>query len=260
MLPSYLEDLDSKIPAIQVLCALGWNYLGRDEAVTLRDGRLDRVILTGILKLWLVENSRFEAKGQVHAFSEVNIIEAIRRLTDEPFDGLVRTNEKIYNLLTLGTSLDQTIDGDRKGRSLHFIDWEHPENNVFHVTDEFEVERSRSHSKVRPDLLLFVNGIPFVVIECKRRDKDAKESRKQVDIAIEQMLRNQRKDYVPHLFQYCQLLMGTSVNDIRYGTIGTPKKIWSLWREENEDEQAITAIANTPPEGAPLFRRTLGDW
>lgn len=40
MQPSYLEDFDSKIPAIQVLCALGWQYLGRDEAMKLRDGRL----------------------------------------------------------------------------------------------------------------------------------------------------------------------------------------------------------------------------
>ena len=130
---SYLEDFDSVIPAIQVLHALGWQYLSREEALRLRNGRTDQVILTEVLKPWLEANNRIEVKGETHLFSEANIGEAIRRLKDEPFDGLVRTNEKIYHLLTLGTSLDQTIAGDRKGRSLHYIDWQRPEKNVYHV-------------------------------------------------------------------------------------------------------------------------------
>lgn len=249
---SYLEDFDSKIPAIQVLCALGWQYLGRDEAVQLRDSRLDQVVLTGVLRPWLASNARFEAKGEAQPFSEANIYEAIRRLTDEPFDGLVRTNEKIYHLLTLGTSLDQTVEGDRKGRSLHYIDWQKWHNNVFHVSDEFVVERTKSHDTARPDLVLFVNGIPFVVIECKRRDKDKAAGEKQIDIAIEQMLRNQRPDYIPHLFQYAQLLLGTSVNEIRYGTVGTPKKFWSVWKEEGAAE-TLEATVHRAANKVPSF-------
>ena len=247
---SYLEDFDSKIPAIQVLCGLGWQYLSRDEAVQLRKGRLDQVILGGILRPWLADHARFEVKGETHQFSNANISEAIRRLTDEPFDGLVRTNEKIYHLLTLGTSLDQEADGDRKGRSLHYIDWHNWKNNVFHVADEFIVERTKSHDTARPDLVLFVNGIPFVVIECKRRDKDKEAGEKQIDIAIEQMLRNQREDYIPHLFQYTQLVLGTSVNEIRYATVGIPKKFWSVWKEEGNEESlqaAVSRAANKIP-------------
>lgn len=241
---SYLEDFDSKIPAIQVLHALGWQYLSRDEALALRNGRLDQVVLTGILKPWLEKNNRIEVKGEQHLFTEANIAEAIRRLTDEPFDGLIRTNEKIYHLLTLGTSLDQTIGGDRKGRSLHYIDWKAPTNNVYHVSDEFEIERYKSHDKARPDLVLFVNGIPFVVIECKRRDRDQQAGQKQIDVAIEQMLRNQKPEYIPHLFSYAQLLLGTSVNETRYGTVGTPRKFWSLWKEEGDHHAAVHATAN----------------
>lgn len=249
---SYLEDFDSKIPAIQVLCALGWQYLGRDEAVKYRDGRLDQVVLTGVLRPWLAANARFEVQGKAQPFSEANISEAVRRLTDEPFDGLVRTNEKIYHLLTLGTSLEQAVEGDRKGRSLHYLDWKNWRNNVFHVSDEFVVERSKSHDTARPDLVLFVNGIPFVVIECKRRDKDKSAGEKQIDIAIEQMLRNQRPDYIPHLFQYAQLLLGTSVNEIRYGTVGTPKKFWSVWKEEGVAE-ALEATAHRIANKVPSF-------
>jgi type I restriction enzyme R subunit len=244
---SYLEDFDSVIPAIQVLHALGWQYLSREEALRLRNGRLDQVVLTEVLRPWLEANNRIEVKGETHLFSDANIAEAIRRLTDEPFDGLVRTNEKIYHLLTLGTSLDQTIAGDRKGRSLRYIDWE-PDpaknRNAYHVTSEFAVERSRSHETARPDLVLFVNGIPFAVIECKRRDKDHQAGEKQIEVAISQHLRNQKDDYIPHLFQFAQLLIGTSVNEIRYATVGTPRKYWSVWKEEGNFDQAVHATAN----------------
>ncbi|MDA8082812.1 MAG: HsdR family type I site-specific deoxyribonuclease [Nitrospiraceae bacterium] len=241
---SYLEDFDSVIPAIQVLNAIGWQYLSREEALRLRNNRLDQVILTGVLSPWLEANNRIEVKGESHLFSEANITEAIRRLTNEPFDGLVRTNEKIFHLLTLGTSLDQTIDNDRKGRSLHYINWDQPEKNIYHVTTEFAVERLRSHETARPDIVLFVNGIPFVVVECKRRDKDRQAGEKQIEVAISQQLRNQKDDWIPHLFQYTQMLIGTSVNDIRYGTVGTPRKFWSVWKEEGGFDQAIHAAAN----------------
>lgn len=253
---AYLEDFDSVIPAIQILHSLGWKYLSREEALRLRNGRKNQVILPGLLKPWLEANNRIEAKGQTHLFSEANIAEAIRRLTEEPFDGLVRTNEKIYHLLTLGTSLDQTIEGDSKGRTLHYIDWQHPDKNVYHIADEFAVERTRSHDTARPDLVLFVNGIPFVVVECKRRDKDQQSGQRQIDVAIEQMIRNQKDEWIPYLFQYAQLLIGTSVNDIRYGTAGTARRYWSFWKEEECFDQAIHAAANQllPPDvEAKLF-------
>lgn len=242
---SYLEDFDSVIPAIQVLSTLGWQYLSREEALRLRNGKQHQVALTEVLRPWLEANNQIEVKGETHLFSDANIAEAIRRLTDEPFDGLVRTNEKIYHLLTLGTSLDQTIGGDRKGRSLHYIDWKNPEKNVYHVTNEFAVERSRSHETARPDLVLFVNGIPFVIMECKRRDKDHQAGQKQIETAIEQMIRNQKDDYIPHLFQFAQMMIGASVNEARYGTVGTPRKYWSVWKEEGSFDQAAHAAANT---------------
>ncbi|MEZ6193254.1 MAG: type I restriction endonuclease [Phycisphaerales bacterium] len=115
-------------------------------------------------------NIRF--KGREYPFSD-NILAAVAAIKDvagEGSGGLIQTNEKIYDLLTLGKTFPQSIDADTKSFQLDYIDWQRPENNVYHVTEEFEVERSGSHEKRRPDVVLFVNGIPLVVIECKRPD------------------------------------------------------------------------------------------
>lgn len=247
---SYLEDLDSQIPAVQMLCALGWQYLSREEALANRAGRQDKVILTEILKPWLAENNRVEAKGKTQPFTDAQLGEAVRRLVDEPMAGLVATNKKLYELLTLGTSVDVAVDDDRKGRSIRYVDWLNWKNNVFHVTDEFAVERTRTHDTCRPDLVLFVNGIPFVVIECKRRDTDRHAGEKAVDRAIGQLIGYQKDDHIPYLFQFAQLLIATSVNDCKYGTVGTSKKFWGVWKHEGQHEQTIHAKAN---EALPRF-------
>ncbi len=241
---AYLEDLDSKLPAIQVLEAIGWTYLSPEEALALRGGRLDRTVLTGVLRPWLEEHNRFETRGAVYPFSPYSIDEALRRLLDVTFDGLVHTNEIVYNLLTLGTSLDESVLGERKGRSLHYIDWGHWERNVFHVTAEFVVERRRSKTTRRLDLVLFVNGIPFAVIECKRRDLDRPGGKPQVQVAIDYLDACQQADEIPHLFQYAQVLLATSVNDVLFGTVGTQRKFWAGWREQHEDMAAVQAAVN----------------
>ena len=193
--PSFLEDRISQIPALQLLQNLGWQYLTPREAVTLRAGKLSNVILDGVLVPQLRKFNKIRFKGAEYEFSEANIQSAIQALREFVFDGLIRTNEKIYDLLILGKSLSQTIDGDTKSFPLFYIDWNRETfltNNVFHVTEEFAVERSGSHETRRPDLVLFVNGIPLAVIELKRPDdKDAMQN------AISQHLRNQRDDEFP---------------------------------------------------------------
>jgi type I restriction enzyme R subunit len=235
-LPSLLEDHISQIPALQLLQNLGWEYLTPTETISLRGGKLPGVILDGILIPQLRKLNKIRFKGGEYEFSEGNIQSAMHALKDMLFDGLVRTNEKIYDLLVLGKSLSQTIDGDTKSFPLFYIDW-NPEafltNNVFHVTEEFEVERTASHETRRPDLVLFVNGIPLAVIECKRPDL-----KEPIEQAISQHLRNQRDDEIPKLFLYSQLLLAVSKNEAKYGTTGTALKFWSVWKEDVDAELA----------------------
>src|SRR5438477_7491429 len=104
-IPSYREDHISQIPALQVLIALGYEYISPEEAVRLRGGKMTGVLLDGILESQLRKLNVIQAKGQAYPFSEGNIQSAIAALKDVFYDGLVRTNEKVYALLTLGRSL-----------------------------------------------------------------------------------------------------------------------------------------------------------
>ncbi len=253
-LPSFLEDHISQIPALQLLQNLGWEYLTPTETVSLRNGRLSGVILDGILFPQLRRLNTIRFKGSQYEFSEANLQTAVEAIKDVLADGLVRTNEKIYDLLVLGKSLSQTIDGDTKSFPLFYIDW-NPRtfltNNVFHVTEEFEVERTGSHARRRPDVVLFVNGIPLAVIECKRPDSPGA-----IEEAISQQLGNQREDQIPKLFVYSQLLLAISKNKAKYGTTGTPAKFWSVWKEEVDPQ--LAPVVNMPLSASQKDRLFAG--
>ncbi len=258
-MPSYREELISQIPAAHLLVNLGYQYLTPAQTLEHRGGSYRQVVLTDILADWLRANNRFTHQGQSHPFSENAIAEALRRVTDIPLaDGLTRANERLYETLTLGISLPQTLAGDTRHYSLHYIDWEHPENNVYHVTEEFVVERERSHQTRRPDLVCFVNGLPFAIIECKRPDLQTKDGGLPYEEAISQMLRNQKDGEIRPLFAYGQILLALSTNHAAYGTVCTPKKFWSIWKEEEDATHLRGALHLTHEErvaklvGTPL--------
>jgi len=240
--PQINEDIVSQFPAIKLLQDMGYTYITPDEALLLRGSRLNNVVLEGILVPWLRENNIIRYKGKTLPFTEGNIISAVQDLKEVPFDGLVRTNEKIFDLLCLGKSLQQSINGDIKSFTLKYIDWEKPNNNVYHITEEFAVERTGSHKTRRPDIVLFVNGIPLCIIECKSPDiKDP------INEAISQQIRNQKDDQIPKLFLYSQILLAIAKNEAKYATTGTPKKFWSVWREERGDsEDELQRLVNIP--------------
>ena len=239
----YLEDLSSLLPAVGLLGKLGYRYLTPSENLALRGGRTSKLILESVLREQLRKFNAITFKGQQYAFSDSNIQKAVQALTDIPFDSLMNTSEQVYDLLTLGKSLEQTIDGYTKSFSLHYVDWKHPENNVYHVCAEFVLERRNSKQTRRPDMVLFVNGIPLAVIECKRPDLKGAAIE-----GISQHLRNQRTDEIPELFTYAQILLSVSQNQALYGTTGTPAKFWAIWKEEDHStqEKYLHELVNQP--------------
>lgn len=240
---SYTEIYDSQHPATELLQKMGWQLLTKDETMEQRGGILSNVILEHILEAQLKAINSFEYKGCRYSFSEGNIHAAVYALKNMADEGLVRTSEKVYDLLTLGRSFEETIQGDRKSFTIKFIDWEKPENNSCHVAEEFVVEGI--HETRRPDLVLFVNGIPFAVIENKRRDKNLS-----VEEAISQHIRNQGKEEgIPRLFWYTQLLLAVQPNEVKYATTGTAAKFWAVWEEQYDVEQEVQALMKRAAPG-----------
>ena len=231
--PSFKEDHISQIPALQLLQNLGYQYLTPEEALRLRGNKTTNVLLEGVLRKQLKEiNSIQVSTTKTSIFSNDNIEKGILALNDLPMnEGYIHASETAYNLITLGKALEQSIDGDKKSFTLQYIDWATIENNIFHVTEEYSVMRSTSKEHYRPDLVLFVNGIPFCIIECKR--PDMKEPLKQ---AISQHLRNQQDDGIRQLYVYSQLTLSLATQEAAYATNSTPEKFWSKWQEKFNDK------------------------
>lgn len=233
------EKHQSQVPALQLLVALGFKPLSQEEALRLRGGRLRNVVLDDVLAEQLMRINRFTHRGREYSFDLEDAHEAMRRLKPTPdrLKGLRGTNQDIYDTLVLGTTITKSIDGDSKSYSFRYIDWERPENNAFHVTAEFSVERTASSQTKRCDIVAFVNGIPVLVIENKRPTES-------LNKADSQLIGYQNEDNIPQLFHFAQLLMVMNRNEARYATVGTPRKFWQTWRDEEDTDEAIAPFAN----------------
>lgn len=234
----------SQIPALQLLIGLGFEFLTPAEALRERQDRTSNVLLESILRNQLKEINRIRYKGSEYLFSEENVQSAIQKLKNIKYDGLLKTNEAIYDLITLGTAMEQTIEGDSKSFNMNYIDWRNPGRNKFHVAVEYSVERSRSTETARPDIVLFVNGIPFCVIECKAPQIE-------VEQAVSQSIRNQNDDYIPKLFIYSQMVLALNKNSAMYATTGTAAKFWGVWKEPQMDNgerefEKLAAVVSQP--------------
>ena len=134
-----------------------------------------------------------------------------------------------------GKTIKVNVGGKTVSKNFRFIDFENPENNSFYVTAEFP---ATGKQPIRPDIVCFVNGIPFAVIENKK-------SSVSVEDGVKQNNRNQGAEYCPKLFTYTQLLVGTNSKAFKYGTTGTPNKFYAVWKEKGTTEKEINKKVTT---------------
>ena len=228
------DTSESKIQqnSINLLQSLGYKFINREENLKLRGGKTSEVLFREILTQKLGEINSYEYKGKRYKFSQSSVLKAVDELAGVSLnEGLMVANERITNLLLLGTSLEENLeDGTRRSFSFKFIDFENLQNNDFYVTEEFEVSRANqgeAQKHRRPDLVLFINGIPIVVIELKK-------SSVSFENGIKQLEKEQGKDEIAHLFKYIQLTIAANGSGARYGTTGTAFKFYSVWKEQDE--------------------------
>jgi type I restriction enzyme R subunit len=242
-LPDTREEAAAKLPALHVLMAMGWSYLSPTEALSLR-GSERSVLLLPVLRRWL-EKHRFSFKGSEHASSSGAIDAVLREISSAGLsEGLIAANKAIYIHLTQGITVTEFVDGQKTSVTVPLVDLENVGRNLFQVTEELSVERTAGMGHYRPDIVCFVNGIPLSVIEAKRPVSTTKD-KAMVDEGISQHLRNQMGDGIQDLYAYSQLLLSISASDGRYATTNTPKKFWSIWREEEFPEAEMLGVRNT---------------
>lgn len=256
--PNSREQYSAHLPALHLLCNLGWNFLTTAQALALRGSTREVLLKPRLIEV--LQTRRYEYKGEWFPLSPSGIDQIVREVSAlQLAEGLMPANERLYGKLALGITVTEFMpDGKKHQPTIHLIDWANPAANRWDVTEELEVLAAQGTHHRTPDVVAYVNGIPLVVIEAKRPEAGggSHPTKAMVTEGISQHLRNQRPDEIPNLFAYAQLLMSISQTEGRYGTTHTAAKFWAKWREEEFDDSHMLALKNaalTPAVRAALF-------
>ncbi len=225
----FKEKVTSQLPFVELLINLGYTYLSKEKVQQERGGDTRKFILKNVAAEALMRINSYEHKGKKYKFSTKDVLAAIDELENLPLEGLVDTSAEVYKLImpkSGGKTISVVHEGKSQSKNFRFIDFEKVENNDFHVTVEFVAD---GKEQIRADIVVFVNGIPFAVVENKR-------SGLEVEKALLQLNSYQSKEKCPKFFIYPQLLVGTNGNELRYGTTGTPNEFYANWREKGQEE------------------------
>lgn len=225
-------------PAVQQLQGLGWEYLPGDiwdPSLTERESWRN-IILEGRLRAG-VKRINLNDAGE-EWMDDARVSQAASALQKAGAGGLklIEANKAATDLLLSGATVPG-IDGWDQGRdqTVRFVDWENVGNNDFLVINQFRVDEPGGQSKkfIAPDLVLFVNGIPLVVVECKTPGPEDAMAR-----AVTQLRRyaNQRSEVDSDegnesLFWTNQFVVGTTFEEARAGTFTSGPEHFLEWKD-----------------------------
>ena len=202
-------------PLLEQLESLGWDVIDLDNkqhpADSCRETFTEVVMLPVLRKQLKIINPWIE---------DDQIEEVIKQLCAHfPGTGLIENNKHVLNLLLENTSVSENRQTGENSPTVHFIDFKNRDKNRFIAVCQFKVRILGTEHHIVPDIVLFVNGLPVVLIECKSpRVKDA------IPEAINQILRYSEQRSVkgegsPPLFYYNQFVVTTCRQEAKFGTI-----------------------------------------
>ncbi len=187
---------------------LGYRYLG-DWHYREGNSNIEPEILTSYLK----------KKGCSDALINKGIHE-LQSASKKYNADLYTVNKDVYKILHYGKSIK--VEAGQNRETIHFIDWNNPEENDFAIAEEVTI--NGDYTK-RPDIVIYVNGIALGVIELKSGVASIGEG-------VRQNIRNQEKEFIQQFFSTIQFTFaGNDSEGLRYGTIGTPEKYYLKWKE-----------------------------
>jgi type I restriction enzyme R subunit len=226
-------------PAIELLRSLGYTNV-LPEALEAERDSLKEVVLTKRLRAALTKLNPW--------LSDDNVSKAVRAVTTVPSTSLIEASEKLHTTLTMGVALEQDLGSGKKGQTVRFIDFEDPRANDLLVTRQYRLQGSKK--QIVPDIIIFVNGIPLVVVEAKSPTLGEKWKQE----AIEQMLRYQeigteyRELGMPKLFETVQVIVATCGQAAVYGTTTTAPRFYAEWKSAwpRTDAQLERDLGHSP--------------
>jgi Type I site-specific restriction-modification system, R (restriction) subunit and related helicases len=174
------------------------------------------------------------ARYHDHGLTENETKAIINKLKYIPADPLYLGNREAFLLVNEGFDLPRD-DVSKIALHVNYIDFENPSNNTFKVVNQFSVQGGHLR---RPDMLLFINGIPVAIFEFKtaiKEDATLYDAWKQIHIRY-------RRD-IPKLLKYCFLSCITDGANTKLGSIFTPYEYYYAWSKANDKEKVSNGIS-----------------
>ncbi len=215
------EAGQSETPVVEVLQKLGYTYIPADNLTSERDSLSEPVLARRLAKS-LKRLNPWLSDGNVH--------KAVRTITHPQAAGLLEANEVVYTAMTYGISLEQDRGDGKKSHDVRYFDFDNLEKNDWLVTRQFHIYGTQA--RPIPDAVVFVNGIPLAVLECKSptlgsvwREEAVGQLRR-----YQELEERDRGRGAPRLFHTVQLVVATCGQAAVYGTVGTPDRAYSEWK------------------------------
>jgi type I restriction enzyme R subunit len=211
------ERLHVEKPFLEQLADLGWEVIDCDNqqqpGQTFRENFTEVVMLPVLRQQLNIINNWLE---------DDQVEEVIKQLTASfPSTNLIQNNRHVFNLLLEGTSVSENRKRGDKSPSVRFIDFRQRQNNRFIAVCQFKVRILGTEHHIRPDIVLFLNGLPVTVVEAK-----SPKAKEPIPEAIDQLLRYSEQrgakgEGSPSLFYYNQFVITTCRQEAKFGTIST---------------------------------------
>lgn len=189
--------------------------------------RSDNILLENDLRSYLTNLYRDLTPSE--------ITKVISKLKNIPYYSLYQGNRETFWLLNEGFDFPRD-DSSQLAIHIDYIDFEHPENNTFKVVNQYTVDTGRQPR--RPDVLLFINGIPVAIFEFKT----AIQEETTIHDAWKQITIRYNRD-IPNLMKYCMLTVISDGANTKMGSIFTPYEYFYAWNKANDEEKVSNGIS-----------------
>ncbi|GAB2769630.1 type I restriction endonuclease subunit R [Salinimicrobium soli] len=220
------EYLQSELPALDLFQKMGYEYYN----AAVQDERDD--ITDTVLKSRL----RLAIKRLNPWINESNLEKVFNRVTSITGTSVMEINQEIWEIIRGGTiTVKQRIGDTEEFHPIHFVDYQNPSKNEFLVINQIKYHGKHQHSV--PDIMVYLNGMPIAVIECKSPTAQNAWDKAFYDLKYYQ--ENSEK-----LFHFNQICVGLWKDGGRYGAIGSPQQFYSVYRPHKEDD--LTFLGPNP--------------